>query len=182
MNHSFEDVASALIPSLARYLRRQVKDNTVVEDLLQETLIRIARGLPDFAGRSSIKTWALAIAGRVTIDHFRRHSGQPPFTDLEVAAQLPDAGRMPEDTIAVHRMDECLHEVIDSLPGQYREAVLLHDFAGLSARETATACGCSESNAKVRIHRARTRLKAALERKCELYHDSDNGLRCHPKE
>lgn len=170
-----------LSPSLARYLRAQVRDSAVAEDLLQETLLRIARGLADFDGRSSVKSWAYAIAAHVAIDHFRRNAGLLPTADLSEAEALPDPGRTPEEGLAIAQMNACVRQVIDALPADYRAAVLLHDFQGLSARETAAACGCTEATAKVRIHRGRSRLKAALERECELYRDGDNVLRCHRK-
>jgi RNA polymerase sigma-70 factor (ECF subfamily) len=51
---SFEDVAEELSAPLQRYLERMIKNRAIADDLLQETLLRIARGLPDFEGRSSI--------------------------------------------------------------------------------------------------------------------------------
>jgi RNA polymerase sigma-70 factor (ECF subfamily) len=71
---------------------------------------------------------------------------------------------------------------VAALPPDYRAAILLHDLGGLSARETAAACGCSEATAKVRIHRARAKLKEALQRECALYRDHDNVLRCHRRD
>jgi RNA polymerase sigma-70 factor (ECF subfamily) len=53
---SFQDLAQNLSQPLLRYLRRYTGDQAVADDLLQETLIRIARGLPAFAGRASVKT------------------------------------------------------------------------------------------------------------------------------
>jgi RNA polymerase sigma-70 factor (ECF subfamily) len=71
---SFDALARELSQPLLRYLRRCVGDQAVAEDLLQETLIRIARGLPEFAGRASVKTWAFSIATRVAADCRGRRS------------------------------------------------------------------------------------------------------------
>ena len=65
---TFEAVAKRVSPDLARYLHRLVADAATAEDLLQEALIRMARGLPDFQGRASLKTWAFTIATRVAMD------------------------------------------------------------------------------------------------------------------
>lgn len=179
---SFEDVAKALSDPLGRYLQRLVTDHSIAEDLLQETLIRIARGLPDFEGKSSVKTWAYTIATHVAMDHFRKRGASPLVVDDEEAAGLPDDAPTPEQRLALEQMNACVREVVAALPEEYRTAILLHDFGGLSARETATACGCSEANAKIRIHRARIKLKVALQKECALYRDEDNVLRCHRRD
>jgi len=65
-----------------------------------------------------------------------------------------------------------------SLAPGYRAALILHDLEGLSAEQTAKICVCSLATAKIRIHRARLRLKEALTKRCEFYRDQDNVLRC----
>lgn len=179
---SFEDVAQALSAPLGRYLQRVAADCGLAEDLLQETLLRIARGLPDFDGRSSVKTWAYTIATRTALDHFRKKGASPLVVDEGEAAELPDDAPTPEQRLALEQMNTCVREVVAALPEEYRAAILLHDFGELTARETAAACGCSEANAKVRIHRARAKLKEALRKECALYHDEDNVLRCHRRD
>jgi RNA polymerase sigma-70 factor (ECF subfamily) len=179
---SFEDVANELSPFLSHYLQRVVQDRGIAEDLLQQTLMRIARGLPDFDGRSSVKTWAYTIATRTAMDHFRKSGNEPPLVDESEAAGVEDGAPTPEQRLALEQMNACVREIIAGLPEEYRTAILLHDFSGLSARDTAAACGCSEANAKVRIHRARAKLKAALQKECTLYHDEDSVLRCHRRD
>lgn len=179
---SFEEVAKELSAPLGRYLQRVVADRGIAEDLLQETLLRIARGLPDFEGVSSVKTWAYTIATHTAMDHFRKWGASPLVVDESEAAGLPDDAPTPEQRLALEQMNACVREVVAALPGEYRAAILLHDFGGLSVRETASACGCSEANAKIRIHRARARLKVALQKECALYRDEDNVLRCHRRD
>lgn len=179
---SFEDVAKELSVPLGRYLRRVAVDRGIAEDLLQETLLRIARGLADFDGRSSVKTWAYTIATHAATDYFRRRGASPIVVDESEAAEVPDDAPTPEQRLALEQMNACVREVVAGLPEEYRVAILLHDFSGLSARETAAACGCSEANAKVRIHRARAKLREALKRECALYRDEDNVLRCHRRD
>ncbi|HEY0788493.1 MAG TPA: RNA polymerase sigma factor, partial [Thermoanaerobaculia bacterium] len=69
---SFARVADELSAPLLRYLARYVGDRQVAEDLLQETRLRIARGLPGFEQRSTLTTWAFSIATRVAADHYRQ--------------------------------------------------------------------------------------------------------------
>jgi RNA polymerase sigma-70 factor (ECF subfamily) len=74
-----------------------------------------------------------------------------------------------------------VREVIDSLPEDYRTALVLHDLEGQTAVQTAEIVGCSLATAKIRIHRARLRLKEALNQQCEFYRDEENVFRCDRK-
>ena len=95
---------------------------------------------------------------------------------------MADDTPTPEERLALSQMNVCVQEVVASLPEQYRAAILLHDLVGLNARETALACGCSLANAKVRIHRARAKLKQALQNECAFYRDGNNVLRCYRRD
>lgn len=179
---SFEGLAKDLSPPLARYLQRLVGNQTAAEDVLQETLIRIARGLPTFDGRSSVKTWCFTIATHAAMDYFRKTSAGSLTAEDGDAMDLPDSAPTPEEHLALAQMNACVRDVIASLSDDYRAAILLHDLGDLSARETAEACGCSEAAAKIRIHRARAKLKQALNAECAFYRDEDNVLRCHRRD
>ena len=178
---SFEQIATEISPSLVRYLQRYTGDQSTADDLLQETLMRIARGLPDFAGRSSVKTWAFSIATRVAADYFRSPGRRVHVVDVDEATKLPDADRNVDERIVADEMNACVRQVIDSLPGDYRSALVLHELEGLTAQQVAEICDCSLEAAKIRIHRARLRLKAALQQQCDFYRDADNVFRCDRK-
>lgn len=179
---SLTDVAAELSEPLLRYLGRYVGERAVAQDLLQETLVRVARGLPGFEGRASLKTWAFSIATRVAADHFRQPVNRVRIVEIDEAAALPGADPAVELRVVVDEMNACVRQVIDSLPEDYRAAIVLHDLEGLTAAQTAEICGCSVPTAKIRIHRARLRLREALARECSFYRDSDNVLRCDRKD
>jgi RNA polymerase sigma-70 factor, ECF subfamily len=128
-NLSFEQIAAELSPQLSRYLRRYAGD-TAADDLLQETLIRIARGLPEFAGRASVKTWAFAIATRVAADYFRRPDSRHRIVEMDEAAEVVDTGPLSDERIIAGEMNACIRQVIDSLPEDYRAPLVLHDLGG----------------------------------------------------
>jgi RNA polymerase sigma-70 factor (ECF subfamily) len=178
---SFEDVAEELSAPLQRYLERMIKNRAIADDLLQETLLRIARGLPDFEGRSSIKTWAFQIATRVATDYFRRPDTRASIVDMDQTEEISDPEVTGEGRMVIDEMNSCVREVIDTLPEDYRAALVLHDIEGLTAAATAEACGCSLATAKIRIHRARARLKKALDTECVFYRDEENVFRCDRK-
>jgi RNA polymerase sigma-70 factor (ECF subfamily) len=177
----FAALAAELSPQLLRYLRRYAGAAAVADDLLQETLIRMARGLADFEGRSSAKTWAFAIATRVALDYFRSPAHRAGIVDMDEAEQIADPARLVEEQMAVDEMNACIRQVIDSLPGDYRAALVLHDLEGQTAREIAEICDVSLATVKIRIHRARARLKAALDVQCDFYRDGENVFRCNRK-
>lgn len=178
---SLEQVAEELSTPLRRYLGRFAGNPTVAEDLLQETFIRIGRGLPGFAGRASVKTWAFSIATRVAADHFRQPDHRVAIVDVDESLESTDSEPTVDQRLVIDEMNACVREVIDSLPEDYRAALVLHDLEGLTAAQTADVCGCSLPTAKIRIHRARARLKEALKKECDFYRDSDNVFRCDRK-
>ena len=175
----FEDVARELSEPVLRYLERYVGDRALANDLWQETLLRVHQGLPTFGGRSSFKTWVFSIARRVAADYYRQPGRKARMVELD--EELFDIGLATDERMVVDEMNECVRQVIKSLPDSYREALGLHEIEGLSAEQTAEGCDCTVATAKIRIHRARLRLKKALENQCEFYRDSESILRCDRK-
>jgi RNA polymerase sigma-70 factor (ECF subfamily) len=176
---AFEDVAEELSGPLRRYLERLVGNRATADDLLQETLLKIARALPGFEGRSSVKTWAFTIATRVATDHFRRPQNRAQMVEIDETEPVLETDT--DQQIVVDEMSSCVREVIGSLPEDYRAALVLHDLEGQTAAQVAEMVGCSVANAKIRIHRARRRLRQALNEECRFYRDSENVFRCDRK-
>ena len=175
----FEDVVEELSEPLRRYLERLVGNRATADDLLQETLLKIARALPGFERRSSVKTWAFTIATRVATDHFRRPQNRAQMVAVDETTHIDDAET--EQRLVIDEMSSCVREVIDSLPEDYRTALVLHDLEGQTAAQVAEIVGCSIATAKIRIHRGRRRLKQALNEECTFYRDEGNVFRCDRK-
>lgn len=183
-NQSFEIVAREIIPALTRYLRRYVGDKSVADDLMQETLVRISRGLSSFENRSNVKTWAFAIATRVAVDYYRQPEHRLKIVDV---LDMADSEELAVDESAIDQrlaageMDICIREVVASLPEDYRAALVLHDLEEMTARQVAEICGIPISTVKIRVHRARKRLREALKTQCEFYRDDNSVFRCYRK-
>ena len=177
-NPSFEELATELTPQLTIYLARMTGSAADADDLLQETLMRIARALPDFEGRSSPKNWAFRIATNTAIDFLRktRKFGFSEFGENEDVSTVDE-----EDRMVLDEMNNCVREVIDGLPPDYRAALILFNLQGRSVAEIAQILDISVATAKVRIHRAKARLKEALNRNCDFYTSDDGNLRCDRK-
>jgi RNA polymerase sigma-70 factor (ECF subfamily) len=178
---SFEEIAGELRAPILRYLRRFVGDTALAEDLLQETLVRISRGLGRFEGRSSVKTWAFKIATHTALDHLRHSKREVNLLEVDDLGDVAAPGEEMGERLVIDEMNACLREEIDRLPESYRAAILLHDLEGLSAAQTAEVVGCSFATAKIRIHRARARLKQALLGDCHFYRDQEQVFRCERK-
>lgn len=180
-NLNFQEIVRPLEQSLRRYLEHYVGNKSVADDLLQETLLKINKGLASFEGRSSIKTWAYAIANRVGADYLRHPMRQRKIVELDETEDVIDSNPGVDEQMIIGQMNACIRQVIDSLPAPYRTALILYDLEELTAKQTAEIIDCSLAAVKIRIYRARLRLKEALENQCDFYHDPDNGLRCKNK-
>jgi RNA polymerase sigma-70 factor (ECF subfamily) len=172
---SFEELAIKLGPQLRAYLERMVRNAADADDLLQETLMRIARGLPAFEGRASVKNWSYRIASNVAIDFLRKSAKTTVVEFDETVADELEAGPGDEERLVFDEMNRCVREVIDSLPPEYRAALILHHLQGAEILEISLA------NAKVRIHRAKVRLREALGDACEFYTSEEGALHCTRK-
>jgi len=175
---SFEDVAFELSQPLTAYLRRMTGNAADADDILQETLMRIAAGLPQFEQRSSVKTWAFRVATNVAIDFLRKakKSNIFEFTDEEDGPIFDE-----EDKLVLNEMNQCIRAVIDSLPPDYRAVMILYNLEDKTIDEITKICDITHATAKIRIHRAKKRLRNAMNRECDFYKSGDGNLRCEPK-
>ncbi len=135
-------------------------DGVSADDLTQETFLRAIGAIPRFAGRSSARTWLLAIARRVVADHIRYLKARPrtaPGADPELLLDRDRPARGFEDVVEVT-------ELIADLSADQREALLLTQLFGLSYSDAAAVCGCPVGTIRSRVARARDALLADPER------------------
>jgi RNA polymerase sigma-70 factor, ECF subfamily len=130
------------------------------EDLSQETYLRALRALPGFAGRSSARTWLLAIARRVAADQIRRTVARPRTTAVEdwdaVAAGSPAHRRSGIDEGIL------LRQLVAELEPDRRDAFILTQMLGLDYAATAEVCDCPVGTIRSRVARAREDLVRAM--------------------
>jgi RNA polymerase sigma-70 factor, ECF subfamily len=144
-----------------RFGLKMCRDPEDAKDVLQETLIAVARNVKDFRGASSVSTWLYTIARSFCIKQRRRSKfapGQEESLDLGPdgqAAHLADPGRAADDSLAGRQIEVALEEAIGALDPMYREVLVLRDVEGLSAPEVAGVMGLSVEAVKSRLHRAR---------------------------
>jgi len=173
---------------IRRYLERLVGANDA-DDLAQDVFEKAQRGMKTFRGDSRVLTWLYPVATNVAIDRLRTAGRRvdPEREDDDAdpleAALAEHAGdvRSLEGELDRTQMRECILGVVDQLPTSQRAAILLGELRGLSDRELADALGVSLGAAKIRLHRARRALKAALERACHFDRDEQNEFACAPR-
>lgn len=183
---SVEDRLVAFRPRIVGHIMAIVRDPVLAEDLTQDTYARALPRINQLNDPQAGLAWLYRIATTITLDWLRRV--RPEVLGLDSPAVLThelDVGsRRPQSLIdaALERreMSECVHNYFASLPDDYRVAILLHDVHGLTNPEIARVVGCSLPTAKIRVHRARQRLRAALDEACTFETDERGVLVCSP--
>ncbi len=150
-----------------RFGMKMCGDPEDAKDVLQETLLAMARGVGDFRGASSISTWLYSIARSFCVKKRRRSKFAPAKEQsLEAVAdagiQIADARPDPEADLAGRQVEVALAHAIAALEPMYREVLVLRDIEGLQAAEVAEIVGIRVAAVKSRLHRARLALRHAL--------------------
>jgi len=157
--------------ALAQFIRETQADvwrfvsrlshHSFADDLTQETYLRVLTALGSFEGRSSARTWLLAIARRVVVDRIRHESARPP---LSGGAGLPEVTDSLRASIQETSTLE-VQELLGALAYDRREALVLTQLLGFSYAEAAEIAGCPVGTIRSRVARARTELAAAVGRR-----------------
>ncbi|MCA8950870.1 MAG: RNA polymerase sigma factor [Planctomycetes bacterium] len=143
------------------------------QDLVQDIFVQAWRKWEQFDGRSDPAVWLFTIARRACQRMHRRRAGEParlesfdellPFERRRLAV-VPDPGADDPLTAQVRREQrEAVGAAITALPDEFRLALVLKDIVGFSVAEVAEILGIKEATVKTRVHRARLRLRQALE-------------------
>jgi len=174
-----------------RYLRSLVRDRAEAEDLTQDTLLRAHGRLATLKDPDRLLPWLYRIATNVFRDRFRaasyRHRPQSLDRETESAPYRTDTEALADDSPRLDQameqkeMGSCVQRYVQKLPDSWRAAILLHDCEGLTNPEIAGMLDVSLATVKIRLHRARERLRAALGEACSFSVDERGVLICEPK-
>ena len=173
--------------AMLRIARMYVSSRAVAEEVVQEAWLGILRGLDRFEGRSSLRTWMYRILVNVAKTRGQREARSVPFSSIAggdaaepaVAAEWfqgpegpnpggwstfpPDWRGIPEDRLLGAETLRVVREAIDALPPMQAEVIRLRDVRGWSSEEVRNALALSETNQRVLLHRARARVRGALQ-------------------
>lgn len=144
------------------------------EETLQETFLNALKALPRFEGRSRFATWLYRIASNACLMRRRHEATQPGIVSVDEAVDDADAegdfrpkyfvdwSAKPEEEVLDAELRQVMAEAVTHLPPNLRLVFIWRDLEGLSTQEAAEVLGISESAVKVRLHRARLRLRELL--------------------
>jgi RNA polymerase sigma-70 factor (ECF subfamily) len=155
------------------FLLKRVKDEDTAQELLQETFFQALRSIPSFRGDSKVSTWLCSIARNLAYKHFR---DQDRYTTAE-SETLEYINHVGEEQSTTHssfdgnprshtersQRKQMIHAAMDELPDSYRQIIRLRDLEEQSTEEVADELDLTRVNVRVRLHRARKRLKSLLD-------------------
>jgi RNA polymerase sigma-70 factor (ECF subfamily) len=185
---AFEALVDSYQGTMLAVARSYVKTRAVAEEVVQEAWLAVLNGLDRFEGRSSVKTWILSIVVNTAMTRGGREARSVPFLALapaegEAPAVEPERFRppgaafaghwqrypgdwsaLPEEGLLGRETLDVVRRAIAELPDAQRAVIAMRDIAGCSAEEVCAALEVSASNQRVLLHRARSHVRAALER------------------
>ncbi|MBO5687505.1 MAG: RNA polymerase sigma factor [Alistipes sp.] len=150
------------------YIRMMVKDHDVADDILQETLIKAVRVIDEgrYADTGKFLSWVLRIAHNQVIDYFRSQKSQRTVSESDagynVLGTLRFAERNVEDRMISEQIEADVRRMIDSLPEEQREVVVMRYYAGMSFQEIADQTEVSINTALGRMRYALINLRKMI--------------------
>ncbi len=157
-----------------------VRDDSLADDLVQETFIKIQQNLDGLRDPAKLSSWIFRIAYNLCQDHFRKRK-ESALADNGMEEKTGDSEEVGlEKALERRQMGECVQDKIRLLPEPLGAVLILFDTMDLSHQEIAETLGITVENVKVRLHRARRKLKAILQEECTFEVDERNVLVCEP--
>jgi len=175
LNCSFGEIYKENYDRIFSFLYNITTNWSLAEDITQEAFLRAYINIDSFRNESRISVWLNKIAYNLFIDHKRKKTANLVPTDDDILMRLADLKKnLPRET-EQKVMSQCIQNKIFLIPENYRIPLLL-DAHGYSNKEKAIILGCSLENVKIRLHRARKKIKEILGKECVFYHDERNVL------
>ena len=182
----FWDIYDQYYARVRKFILTLVKDEWVADDLIQDTFLKIQQNIESLKDPSKLSPWIFRIAYNLCQDHFRqlKRLRKEERIDQEEAEDFKEAlvqkGPDIQKELEQRQMGECVQNQINLLPETPRTVLILFDIMEFSHQEIADILGITVKNVKVRLHRARNKLKDILEEACTFERDERNVLVCTP--
>jgi RNA polymerase sigma-70 factor (ECF subfamily) len=178
----FAELVADWSSAMLRIAGAHVESRAVAEEVVQEAWLVVLRDLARFEGRSSLRTWVLGIVVNLARARARAERRSVPLPLGEEPAveaarfrpasdpwpghwRVPPAPwPRPEDELLATELRDVILRAVEALPEAQREVLVLRDLEGFGAAETCNVLGLSDTNQRVLLHRARSRVRSAIER------------------
>ncbi|MFL5845018.1 MAG: RNA polymerase sigma factor [Solirubrobacteraceae bacterium] len=181
---AFAEVVREWSPSMLRLAQTYVKDRAAAEEVVQEAWLGVLQGIDRFEGRSQLRTWVYRILVNRAMTKGAREARSTPVDEPSVdSARFGPGGgwaspplRWQDQPELALRSAETLaaaRAAIEKLPPMQRLVITMRDIEGFDAEETRNALDISETNQRVLLHRARAKVRTALE---EHFEDADETV------
>ena len=165
-----------------KFILHTVRNEWLADDLVQETFIRINNNLENVRDDSKLSSWIFRIAYNICQDYFRSQGKSSSLDHDEIPAETsPRAVPTAQKVLEQSQMRKCVFGLVNHLPESLRSVIILSDIEEFSQREIAEIIGITVENVKIRLHRARKKLKILLEEYCVFEVDERNVLTCQPE-
>jgi RNA polymerase sigma-70 factor (ECF subfamily) len=182
----FAQLVDQHTPSMLRVARGYVPSNEIAEEVVQDTWIALLKGIDNFEGRSSLRTWLFAVMINIakargvrerrdadaavaaytggTVDAARFRTGEDPWPghwrEGQEPTPFPDT---PEGSVLGDELIDVARRELDTLPERQRIVVTLRDMLGFDSSEVCELLDVSVANQRVLLHRGRAAVRAVLE-------------------
>lgn len=133
-------------------------------DASQETFINAFRGIRSFRGDCSLRAWLLRICTNLCRNHSRSRQRRREVPMEDAAWQAVTGGADPQRELEARERSAAVWEALRKLSPAHREIIVLYDLEGVSTAEIAAILGCSRGSVPVKLFRARSRFKDAIQR------------------
>jgi RNA polymerase sigma-70 factor, ECF subfamily len=185
---AFARLVDELSPSMLGVAIRYVRSRAVAEEVVQEAWLGVVKGLDRFQGRSSLRSWVFAILRNTAVSRGEREQRTVPLSSLSAPvddwseldedrffgpdhdrypghwAMGPTTWPLPEEGLLADETREVIADAINALPASQRAVITLRDVEGWDSEEVCRMLEVSAGNQRVLLHRARTQVRAAIER------------------
>ncbi len=155
---AYRELLLAVQPRIRNLVRYLVRGDGEVDDLAQEALVAVVRGLPGFRGEGAFRAWVDRITARLVFAHLRRAKREPELKNAILRRVVDEEARPPD---AYLRRRE-LARALDAIPDEQRAALVLHHVLGMSVREVAEELAAPRETVRSRLRLGMSRLRALL--------------------
>jgi RNA polymerase sigma-70 factor (ECF subfamily) len=170
---AFEAFVERFGDRIYRFGLRMCGHREDAKDVLQDTLIQAYKSLGTLEHPQALRSWLYRVASNACLMMRRKGKFEPdrelsleelaPGRDEGLPVEIPDPATLPDEAAEKAEWQRRVHEAIGDLPPAYRIVLIMRDIEQLSTREVGEALGLDESAVKMRLHRARLRVKQRLE-------------------